>query len=116
MTDQGCCRTERTGDDAKEGCCSPRAKMHKNVGMFDRLLRMAIGTVLVTMAATGDIGPWGYVGIAPMGSAVIGMCGLYRVLGINTCKTGHCGTGSCSTEKTDEKKAGGCGGGGHTHP
>ena len=37
--------------------------MKKNVGGIDRLLRIIAGLILVALAATGQIGAWGWLGI-----------------------------------------------------
>lgn len=60
--------------------------MKTNEGKLDRGLRLAVGVALIGMAATGAIGPWGYVGLAPLLTAAVGFCPLYAVLGINTCR------------------------------
>lgn len=60
--------------------------MKTNEGKLDRGLRLAVGVALIGMAATGAIGPWGYVGLAPLLTAAFGFCPLYAVLGINTCR------------------------------
>lgn len=64
--------------------------MQVNVGSTDRIIRIVLGIVLVglffVLAA-----PWKYValvaGIAAIATGLMRFCGLYRVLGINTCKT-----------------------------
>jgi len=61
--------------------------MPKNVGQIDRLVRALLGLALIILAATGTIGPWGYIGIVPLLTAVLRTCPAYTVLGINTCKT-----------------------------
>jgi Protein of unknown function (DUF2892) len=59
--------------------------MKSNVGGIDRILRAALGLVLVALAATGTIGLWGYVGVVLLGTAAFSFCPLYPLLGINTC-------------------------------
>ncbi len=61
--------------------------MTKNVGGIDRILRIAIGLVLVALAATGTVGAWGWLGLLPLGTGLVGWCPPYGLLGINTCKT-----------------------------
>lgn len=60
--------------------------MNANVGTIDRVLRIVVGIALIAMAAMGTIGMWGYIGVVPLGTALIGFCPLYRILGMNTCK------------------------------
>ena len=59
--------------------------MTHNVGGIDRIARLILGLVLVALALTGNIGPWGWLGLVLAGTAAIGFCPLYKVMGINTC-------------------------------
>lgn len=59
--------------------------MKSNVGGIDRVLRAVAGLVLVALAATGTIGLWGWIGVVPLVTGVIGVCPLYRLAGLNTC-------------------------------
>ena len=61
--------------------------MNKNVGGFDRILRVVVGLMLVALAATGTVGAWGYVGIVPIFTGAIGWCPAYLPFGFSTCKT-----------------------------
>ncbi len=61
--------------------------MEKNMGTLDRGLRLAVGALLVGLAATGTIGIWGWIGIVPIVTSAIGWCPAYTVLGIRTCPT-----------------------------
>jgi hypothetical protein len=58
--------------------------MTTNMGTLDRAARGVIGVVLLWLAASETIGPWGYIGIIPLATAAIG-CPLYTFLRINTC-------------------------------
>jgi O-antigen ligase len=60
--------------------------MKTNVGGIDRFLRIALGVVLVTLAATGTVGLWGWLGLVPLATGLLGWCPPYTLLGINTCK------------------------------
>ncbi|MFO1330035.1 MAG: DUF2892 domain-containing protein [Rubrivivax sp.] len=59
--------------------------MKANVGGIDRILRFVLGLVLVALAATGTIGAWGWIGVVPLGTAAMGFCPLYTVLGFSSC-------------------------------
>jgi len=59
--------------------------MKMNVGGLDRPLRIIVGLVLVALAATHTIGPWGWIGIVPLATGALGFCPLYSLLGMNTC-------------------------------
>lgn len=59
--------------------------MTKNEGNLDRALRVIAGLALIGLAASGQIGPWGYVGVVPLLTGAIGFCPVYTLLRINTC-------------------------------
>ena len=63
--------------------------MNCNIGKTDRLLRVALGVVLVivgvvTSGSQGII--IGVVGLVPLGTGLMGYCPAYTLFGINTCK------------------------------
>lgn len=60
--------------------------MKANVGSVDRALRILVGLTLVVLAATNQIGAWGWLGLIPMLTGVVGFCPAYTLLGIRTCK------------------------------
>lgn len=60
--------------------------MTPNVGTIDRALRIIGGLALIGLAATGQIGMWGYIGIAPLLTGIFRFCPGYPVLGVSTCK------------------------------
>ena len=64
--------------------------MTTNVGTFDRVLRIIAGLALVAVAL-GLFGPtyqtvWGWVGLAPLATGLVGWCPLYTALGLKTCR------------------------------
>ncbi len=59
--------------------------MKINEGIVDRSLRVVAGLVLIGLAVTGTIGVWGYIGVIPLVTGVVGMCPVYSLLGINSC-------------------------------
>jgi len=59
--------------------------MKSNVGGIDRILRIVVGLVMIVLTVMGVLPMWGYIGIVPLATGVIGWCGLYPMLGINTC-------------------------------
>jgi O-antigen ligase len=59
--------------------------MKSNEGSIDRGLRVVAGLALIALAATGTVGVWGWIGIVPLATGLMGWCPLYSVLGINTC-------------------------------
>ncbi len=66
--------------------------MNKNVGTIDRTIRMLAGIAGIALFATGIAeGTVGIivlvVGVVMLGTAAIGWCPPYTLLGINTCST-----------------------------
>jgi len=51
----------------------------------ERVLRVGLGVALVGLAAFGTIGVWGYIGVVPILTGIVGNCPLYSLLGISTC-------------------------------
>ena len=62
--------------------------MKCNVGGIDRVLRIAVGLVLVGLAASSVVGLWGWIGIFPLATGLFKFCPLYPMLGMNSCGTG----------------------------
>jgi len=58
----------------------------RNVGGIDRVLRVIIGLALISLVFVGPQTPWGWIGVLPLLTGLVGWCGLYTVLGLNTCK------------------------------
>lgn len=56
-----------------------------NEGTLDRALRVIAGIVLISLVFVGPETPWGWLGIVPLATGLIGSCPLYSLLGINTC-------------------------------
>jgi hypothetical protein len=57
----------------------------KNVGTVDRVARIALGIVLLSLAFTGPQSAWGYLGFIPLITGALGTCPLYSIFGWNTC-------------------------------
>lgn len=60
--------------------------MARNEGTIDRALRVIVGLVLIGLTLTDRVGVWGWIGVVPLLTGLVGMCPLYKVLGINTCR------------------------------
>lgn len=58
----------------------------RNEGTIDRILRTGLGIVLISLVFVGPQTPWGWLGLVPLLTGVVGFCPLYRVIGVNTCK------------------------------
>ncbi|MCG6932777.1 MAG: DUF2892 domain-containing protein [Gallionella sp.] len=59
--------------------------MKVNEGTIDRVLRVVVGLVLIGLAASGTVGVWGYIGVVPLLTGLVGICPAYALFGINTC-------------------------------
>ena len=65
--------------------------MNKNVGKSDKIVRFIIAIVLVTLYFTNVVtGTLGIVflvlAVVAVMTATLNFCGLYKLVGINTCK------------------------------
>jgi hypothetical protein len=61
--------------------------MTSNVGSIDRVLRIILGLGLISIVFIGPQTPWGWIGVVPLVTALLGWCPAYSLLGIKTCKT-----------------------------
>lgn len=59
--------------------------MTRNVGSVDRVIRIVVGLGLISLAFWGPKTMWGWIGLVPLFTAVVGWCPPYALLGINTC-------------------------------
>ena len=55
-----------------------------NIGMVDRLFRIIIGGILISLTWVGPQTPWGWVGLIPLTTSILCFCPIYAVIGINT--------------------------------
>lgn len=61
--------------------------MQINVGGIDRLIRIVVGLLLLSLPLWLDT-PWrwfGLIGMMPLLTGIAGRCPGYRLLGLNTC-------------------------------
>jgi len=59
--------------------------MTNNIGTIDRILRLIVGLGLIAIVFVGPMTPWGWLGLIPLATALLGWCPPYALLGINTC-------------------------------
>ena len=59
----------------------------QNVGSTDKIARIVVGALLILLALTGTIGWWGWIGVVPIATALMGWCPAYSIFGMNTCAT-----------------------------
>jgi hypothetical protein len=57
-----------------------------NEGTIDRVLRVIVGLALIAIVFVGPQTPWGWVGLVPLLTGLVGTCPLYSILGVRTCK------------------------------
>jgi Protein of unknown function (DUF2892) len=57
-----------------------------NVGKIDRIIRISLGIITVTLAALGYFSYWGFLGILLIISGLLKNCTFYSLIGINTLK------------------------------
>jgi hypothetical protein len=78
----------------------------KNVGQVDKYARIGGGSLLLVLAGTGAIGAWGFIGLVPLATGLLGSCPVYSLLGKSTATEGHAHahSGGC------------CGGAAHAQP
>lgn len=55
--------------------------MFRNIGSTDRLVRVILGIGLLLIAFEGPHTAWGYLGLIPLITGIVGYCPLYHVLG-----------------------------------
>ena len=56
-----------------------------NESTLDRVVRVGIGVALLSLVFMGPHTLWGLVGLVPLLTGIVGVCPLYRLLGVSTC-------------------------------
>ncbi|MCG6990048.1 MAG: DUF2892 domain-containing protein [Gemmatimonadetes bacterium] len=56
-----------------------------NEHVADRVIRVILGLVLLSLVFFGPRTAWGWVGLLPLVTGLVGDCPLYTVLGTSTC-------------------------------
>ena len=51
----------------------------------ERATRVLVGLVLISLVFVGPKTPWGWLGLIPLATGLIGSCPLYSVFGFSTC-------------------------------
>lgn len=60
--------------------------MTKNMGTADRTIRAIVGVVLLALVFVGPQTAWGWIGVIPLATALMGNCPAYSLIGVRTCK------------------------------
>jgi hypothetical protein len=58
--------------------------MKPNIGRAERIVRVAVGVAVVSLAFVGPQTPWAYLGLLPLVSGLVGWCPPYALLGVST--------------------------------
>lgn len=56
-----------------------------NEGTIDRTLRVIAGLALISLVFVGPQTPFGWLGVVPLITGLVGWCPVYTLLGLNTC-------------------------------
>ncbi len=59
--------------------------MTLNEGTLDRGIRVVVGIILIALVFVGPQTPWGWIGLLPLITGIVGICPAYSLLGIRTC-------------------------------
>lgn len=57
-----------------------------NTGMGERVLRVIVGLIVISLVFWGPKSAWGWLGLLPLLTGLSGYCPLYAVLKINKCQ------------------------------
>lgn len=59
--------------------------MTRNEGNLDRGLRIIVGLALLSLVFVGPQTVWGWIGLVPLITGLIGTCPVYSLFGLRTC-------------------------------
>ena len=59
--------------------------MKSNVGGIDRILRIVVGLVRIGLTLMGTLPVWGWIGVVPLATGLIGWCPPSAIFGWSTC-------------------------------
>ena len=72
----------------------------QNEGTIDRMARIVFGIALLSLVFVGPESPWGWIGVVPLVTGVVGWCPLYGLLRLNTCSKKKARNMSHVTDRT----------------
>lgn len=52
---------------------------------LERVIRAGLGLGLLSLTLIGPRTPWGFLGLVPLATGILGSCPLYTLLGLSTC-------------------------------
>ena len=62
----------------------------RNEHTVERVIRVAVGLGLLSLVFVGPQTAWGWLGIVPIATGLLGTCPLYSVFGFSTCGRDGC--------------------------
>ena len=57
----------------------------RNEGTVDRVVRIMVGIGLLSLVFVGPQTPWGWIGLLPLATGLLGSCPAYTAFGCSTC-------------------------------
>ena len=64
----------------------PGDTMKQNVHNIERVVRVIVGLAIISLVFVGPESAWGWVGLIPLATGVIGWCPPYALFGFSTCR------------------------------
>jgi hypothetical protein len=64
--------------------------LRQNMGVLDRVCRIALGLILLSLILLHPQEPWhylGFIGLVPLATGLAASCPLYTLFGWSTCQT-----------------------------
>lgn len=55
---------------------------------IERAVRVVLGLGVLSLVLVGPKTPWGWLGLVPLFTGLVGSCPLYTLFGLNTCPLG----------------------------
>ncbi len=59
--------------------------MPRNEGIIDRVLRVIFGLAVLSLVFVGPQTMWGWLGLVPLLTGLVGFCPVYALFGLRTC-------------------------------
>ncbi len=59
--------------------------MTKNIHPIERVIRIMLGVGMISFALVGVESAWGYLGILPLATGLMGWCPPYALMGYSSC-------------------------------
>ena len=56
----------------------------QNTGNLDRAIRVALGLGLIALVFVGPLTPFGWLGVVPLATGLVGSCPIYQLIGVST--------------------------------